>query len=149
MHELGRLAALVPEPVELGFHHCYGDPPDPETGHGKHWLEPPDASAMVKLTDGMLQVIARRIDWIHMPVPIDRDDDAFFAPLADLRLPAATELYLGLLHFEDGLEGAHRRIATASRFVAGFGVSTECGLGRVPREEVLPTLELHREVVVP
>lgn len=147
--ELGRMAALVPEGVELGFHHCYGDPPDEETGHGKHWLQPADAGAMVRLTNGMLGHIDRRVDWVHVPVPIERDDDAFFAPLAELRLPHDTELYLGLVHFEDGLEGTQRRIAAAARVVVGFGVATECGLGRIPREEVVPTLDIHREARVP
>jgi len=143
------MAALVPEPVELGFHHCYGDPPDPETGHGKHWLEPPSMSAMVKLTNGMLPHMQRTVTWVHMPVPIERDDDDYYAALADLQLPEETELYLGLLHLEDGLDGARRRIATATKFVDNFGVATECGLGRLPRDEVRPTLELHRTVTVP
>jgi hypothetical protein len=147
--QLGRMAALVPDGVDLGFHHCYGDPPDAETGHGKHWLEPADAGAMVRLTNAMLEHIGRRVDWVHMPVPIERDDDAYFAPLADLRLPAETELYLGLVHVEDGVEGTQRRIDTAARHVVGFGVATECGLGRIPRTEVVPTLQIHCDVQVP
>ncbi len=141
--QLGRMAAMVPDGVDLGFHHCYGDPPDPQTGHGKHWLEPQDAGAMVRLTNGLLEHVTRRVDWMHMPVPIARDDDAYFAPLADLQLPPETELYLGLVHFEDGVEGSQRRADAAARFVSSFGVAAECGLGRVPRDEVRPTLEIH------
>ena len=147
--EVGRMAALVPEGVELGFHHCYGDPPDAETGHGKHWMEPRDAGAMVRLTNAMLDQIDRRVDWVHMPVPIERDDDAFFTPLRELRLPEESELYLGLVHFEDGTAGTQRRIDTAARHVASFGVATECGIGRIPRDEVVPTLEIHRDVLLP
>jgi hypothetical protein len=147
--ELGRMAALVPEGVELGYHLCYGDPPDAASGHGKHWLEPSDASAMVRLTHSMLEHISRRVEWVHMPVPIERDDDAYFEPIGDLRLPEDTELYLGLVHFEDGAEGTQRRIDTASRHVTAFGVATECGLGRVPRKEVLPTLRIQHDVQVP
>jgi hypothetical protein len=147
--ELGRMAALVPGGVELGFHHCYGDPPDAETGHGKHWLEPADAGAMVRLTNGLLEHVDRRVDWVHMPVPIERDDDAYFAPLAGLRLPPETELYLGLVHFEDGVAGTQRRIDAAAPHADGFGVATECGLGRIPCEEVLPVLQIHRDVQVP
>src|SRR4051794_4605335 len=147
--QVGRMAALVPDGVELGFHHCYGDPPDAETGHGKHWMEPRDAGAMVRLTNAMLDRIDRRVDWVHMPVPIERDDDDFFAPLRELRLPEETELYLGLVHFEDGAAGTQRRIDTAARHVASFGVATECGIGRIPRDEVVPTLEIHRDVLLP
>ncbi len=147
--ELGRMAALLPAEVELGYHHCYGDPPDEASGHGKHWMEPKDASAMVRLTNAMLDHITRPVGWVHMPVPIERADDAYFEPLADLRLPEDTELYLGLVHFEDGVAGTQRRIETASGYVAGFGVAGECGLGRVPRAEVVPTLQIHHDVDVP
>jgi hypothetical protein len=147
--ELGRMAAMVPEGVELGYHHCYGDPPDEASGHGKHWMEPTDAGAMVRLTNAMLHHITRPVGWVHMPVPIERADDAYFEPLAELRLPEATELYLGLVHFEDGAAGTQRRIETASRHTAGFGVAAECGLGRVPRAEVAPTLQIHHDVDVP
>ncbi|CAN5831144.1 hypothetical protein BH23ACT10_BH23ACT10_24970 [soil metagenome] len=32
-------------------------------------------------------------------VPQDRDDDAYFEPLADMRLDAATELHLSLVPY--------------------------------------------------
>jgi hypothetical protein len=146
---LGRLATLVPDGVDLGYHLCYGDPPDKETKHGKHWMEPSDAAAMVRLTNAMLEFIDRPVDWVHMPVPIERDDDRYFQPLRDLRLRTETQLYLGLVHLEDGVEGTQRRIDVAARHVAEFGVATECGLGRLPRDEVVPTLRIHHEVQVP
>jgi methionine synthase II (cobalamin-independent) len=147
--QLGAMAALVPDAAELGFHHCYGDPPDAATGHGKHWLEPTDAGAMVRLTNAFVKHVDRKIDWVHMPVPIGRSDDEYFAPLADLKLPTETELYLGLVHYEDGVHGTQKRIDAAAKYVKGFGVATECGLGRIPREEVVPTMHIHRELTVP
>ena len=53
------------------------------------------------------------------------------------------------MHFEDGAEGTQRRIDAAARHAGAFGVATECGLGRIPREEVLATLQIHRDVQVP
>jgi hypothetical protein len=91
----------------------------------------------------------RPINWIHMPVPIERDDDAYFEPLKDLRLRPETELYLGLVHYQDGLEGTQRRIATAAKFVPRFGVATECGMARRPRERVPELLGIQRNAVVP
>ena len=41
---------------------------------------------------------------------------AGFAPLRDLHLHPETELYLGLVHYTDGVEGARKRIETARRF---------------------------------
>jgi hypothetical protein len=84
---------------------------------------------------------------VHLPVPIERDDAAYFAPLADLGLPEGTELYLGLVHHEDGVDGALRRIDAASTAVTRFGVATECGFGRGPAERTVPLLDLHRDVL--
>ena len=55
-----------------------------------------------------------------------------------------TELYLGLVHFTDGLEGTRKRMATAEKVVMAFGIGTECGLGQRPAETVVPLLALHR-----
>ena len=41
----------------------------------------------------------------HLPVPRNRTDEVYFAPLRTLRLHPETELYLGLVHYTDGIEG--------------------------------------------
>ena len=143
VERLLRLARLVPAGVELGFHLCYGD-----DEHG-HFAEPEDAGKLVAIANALAASLERPLSWIHLPVPHDRDDDAYFAPLSDLRLPAETELYLGLLHPADGEDGARRRIAAAQRHVAGFGVATECGWGRGGAAAVDGLLELHRAVSAP
>jgi hypothetical protein len=79
-------------------------------------------------------------------VPRDRDDVGYFTPLGDLALHDDTELYLGLVHFTDGVEGTERRIAAASKVVSSFGVATECGMGRRPSEQVVPLLDIHAAV---
>jgi hypothetical protein len=65
-----------------------------------------------------------------MPVPANRTDDAFFEPLSGLRLPAGTELYLGLVHVSDGVPGTRQRMAVASKYVHDFGIASECGISR-------------------
>jgi hypothetical protein len=119
-----RLAAAVPADVELGFHLCYGDL------DAKHFVEPTDATKLVEMANLLARSIERPITWIHMPVPRDRDDDAYFAPLTNLRLAPSTELYLGLVHAIDGVEGTVRRMATASKYVSDFGIASECGISR-------------------
>lgn len=58
-------------------------------------------------------------------------------------------LYLGLVHHKDGVEGTQRRIDTASRhYQRGFGVATECGMGRKPSERVPELLEIQAQVHV-
>jgi hypothetical protein len=81
-----------------------------------------------------------------MPVPIDRADDAYFAPLKDLNLPAGTQLFLGLVHLDDGVQGARERVRAAQKVVPEFGVACECGLGRRPPERIPELLRLHREI---
>ena len=138
--QLGRLCAMVPARIEAGIHLCYGDP-----GH-KHIVEPQDARILTELANGIVTAAGRTLDWIHMPVPKQRHDAAFFEPLRKLRLPAETQLFLGLVHLGDGPEGARRRIVAAQRAVPDFGIAAECGFGRRPPETVLPLLELHERV---
>jgi hypothetical protein len=90
----------------------------------------------------------RRIDFIHLPVP-RRATDRYFAPLADLELQPRTQLYLGLVHFRDGLEGTRRRIAHAERVVGDFGIATECGWGRREPATIPGLLALHRDASAP
>ena len=119
-----RLGASVPGDVELGFHLCYGDL------DGRHFIEPVDAAKMVELANLIGRSVSRPITWIHLPVPIDRADDAFYAPLKNLRLDLETELYLGLVHARDGVEGTLQRINTAKKYAPSFGIASECGISR-------------------
>ncbi|MGH7882391.1 MAG: hypothetical protein ACREN8_05735 [Candidatus Dormibacteraceae bacterium] len=63
--------------------------------------------------------------------------------------PDYGELYLGLVHHEDGLEGAQRRADMASKYVPHFGVATECGMGRVPRKEIAELIRVQTQVKTP
>lgn len=134
-------AAHVPADVPVGFHLCYGDVEE------AHFVQPEDAGTLASVIRGVLDGADRPISYLHLPVPIERDDPAYFAPLADLRVPASTDLYLGLVHHEDGVEGALRRIDAASTALRRFGIGTECGFGRGPAERTVPLLDLHRAVI--
>src|SRR5580658_10423828 len=118
---LGRLCAGIPVDVDLGIHLCYGD------FGARHFVEPKDAAKMVDFANALSRSIAHKLAYIHMPVPIERSDDAFHRPLADLRLGDGTELFLGLVHAKDGVDGTKARIAAARRYAPPFGIATECG----------------------
>jgi len=140
---VARLAALidtVPADVEAGVHLCYGDAAE------KHFFEPADAGTLVRYANAVMAAARRSLSWLHLPVPIERDDDAYFAPLDALALDDGTELYLGLVHREDGAEGAQRRIAAASGHAPAFGVATECGIGRAPAGSTEGILRTHAAV---
>jgi hypothetical protein len=137
---LVRLGERVPQGVELGYHLCYGD-----SGH-KHFVEPNDMSKLVAVANRLTDDLSRQVNWIHMPVPRGRDDAAYFQPLEGLLLPPATEVYLGLIHATDGTSGAARRIESAQKFLAEFGIATECGLGRRNPDSIPGLLALHADV---
>jgi len=135
-----RAADRVPRGVELGLHFCYGDP-----GH-KHVVEPKDTGLMVDLANRLSAAVAGAIAWVHMPVPRSRSDDEYFAPLRGLKMKPDTTLFLGLVHFTDGLAGAQQRLAAAKRVRTNFGIATECGLGRRPPETIPDLLALHHKI---
>jgi hypothetical protein len=137
---LGRLGDAVPAGVELGYHLCYGSPAD------QHLVMPRDTAILTELANGLLARVQRRVDFLHLPVPRDRDDAAYFVPLHALRLPLDAQLYLGLLHHADEA-GDRRRIATARTVTPRFGVATECGWGRTDPARVPGLLTSHRQAV--
>jgi hypothetical protein len=139
MARMRRISAAVPADVELGVHLCYGD------FGAKHMLEPRDMGRMVDVANAMTEALPRPLNYLHMPVPISRTDDAYFAPLKDLRF--RNELYLGVVHATDGVEGTKRRIAVASRFAPSFGIACECGIARARKPELVrKVIELHAAV---
>ncbi len=141
VERMARLCAAVPDDVELGLHLCYGD------FGARHFVEPKDAAMMVDFANTLAQSIGRELAYIHMPVPIERSDDAFHRPLADLKLKSGTELFLGLVHAKDGVEGTRARMAAARRYTPDFGIATECGMARARSEATVRTLlQIHADI---
>ena len=143
LERLLRLSRHVPPDVQLGYHFCYGD-----VQH-RHFKEPADASKLVDVANALAASLGRPLNWIHLPVPRERLDEAYYAPMRELRLRSETELYLGLVHHTDGVEGTRRRMEIARRFVSGFGVATECGWGRRPPDTIAALLRIHAAVSAP
>ena len=138
--ELGRLGDVVPDGVDLGYHLCYGSPRD------EHLVMPKDLDILVEIANGVSAGLDRRLDFIHMPVPQQRTDAAYFRPLRRLEIPDETEVMLGLIHYDD--EGGDcDRIDAALRFLPSFGVATECGWGRTDPNRVPGLLVSHRLAV--
>ncbi|KAF4548718.1 Hypothetical protein D9617_26g079330 [Elsinoe fawcettii] len=135
------LVGSVDQEVQVGTHLCYGD-----IGN-KHSIEPKDTGLLVRVAYAVVQKAGRRVDWVHLPVPKERDDDAYFAPLKGLEI-GDTELYLGLVHGYDE-EGTMRRIEAAKKAVKRFGVATECGMGRTPQEKFDSIAEICTKVSQP
>jgi hypothetical protein len=139
IERLGLHCRRVPRDVELGVHLCYG------SYGGRHWKEPESTANMVDVCNRLAAALERPIDYVHMPVPVDRSDEAYFRPLADLKL-SRTKLFLGLVHDSDGVEGTRKRIAVAAKYARDFGIATECGFGRRPPETIPNLLRTHAEI---
>jgi hypothetical protein len=120
---LTQIGDAVPQGIELGYHLCYGSPAD------QHCVQPRDTAIMVEMTNAIVASVKRPIQFFHLPVPKERTDDAYFAPLERLKLRPPTELYLGLIHHDDA-KGDAARLAAARRHVRVDGVATECGMAR-------------------
>jgi hypothetical protein len=143
IERLVRLGNSIPHDVELGYHLCYGD------SNHHHFIEPQDTGLLVEVANSLSGGVQRVINWVHMPVPRGRTDEAYYLPLRQLQLGSETELYLGLLHITDGVEGTLQRISVAQRVIDTFGVATECGMGRRPDETIPALLQIHRAVSTP
>ena len=144
----GRLAALldhVPDDVPAGLHLCYGD-----AGH-VHMMEPESLAPQVSLANAIAERTAPA--WVSFTVPQYRDDEKFFAPLAELRTAPTTELYLALVPYHPDRQAdgtTDRQVALVDRFLpAGraWGICTECGMARAERADVPRLLDLHREIL--
>ena len=140
VNELHALSATIPEEVLVGYHFCYAD-----LGH-QHMQQPQDLGLSVRMANAAVAESGRRVDWVHMPVPRDRSDDAYFTPLQDLSV-GDTRVFVGLIHHTDGLAGTRRRLATAQKYLSHFGVATECGFGRREPNTLPELLRIHRETV--
>jgi hypothetical protein len=94
--------------------------------------------------------ISRPLNFIHFPVAKSALDNlpAYLAPLSDL-VPKleehGTELYLGVVHFDD-MAATKKMVSEAGKVVGSFGVATECGWGRTPPEQVENIMEISTTV---
>jgi hypothetical protein len=134
------LGNRVPADIDLLYHLCYGD------SNHRHVVEPTDMDDMVEFANRASRQIARPVQLIHMPVPRNRSDDAYFAPLRRLALRPETELCLGLVHHTDGVDGTKQRLTTAQKYVEGFSIATECGFGRRDPGTIPELLRIHADV---
>jgi hypothetical protein len=137
-----RLPRLVPEQTLVGYHLCYGTFPE--------WpmYEARDMGVLVRMANYAVANSGRTTDWVHMAGPryLRSEDDRFFRPLAGLEHQDA-RVFLGIVLPLDGEAGLRRRQATASKFLADFGVALYCGFRVQPGSTPEQAIREHRDVV--
>jgi hypothetical protein len=145
----GRVARCVdeiPDDVPAGAHLCYGDA-------GTSTSSSPESLALqVRMMNAVSERAQRSASWFSITVPQAARDPAYFAPLADLRVDDATELYLALVPYHPAEQPAgttDEQVRLIDEHLGGreWGICTECGMGRVDREDVPPMLDSYREIL--
>jgi hypothetical protein len=148
---LVRCVEHVPDDVPVGMHLCYGD-----YGH-QHFKQPDSLELQVRLVNAVVSAARRPVDWFSFTVPQARSDPDYFAPLRDLQAGPETELYFALVPYypADQPEGTtadqvrliDARLAESPSGSRDWGISTECGMGRVAADDVLSLLDVHRQIL--
>jgi hypothetical protein len=148
---LARCVDRVPAEVPAGLHLCYGD-----YGH-QHFQQPQSLATQVRVLNTVAAAAGRTVSFVSFTVPQYQRDASYFAPLADLAAVPGTELNFALVpyHPADQAPGTTaeqvRLIDTGLAASPGgsraWGVSTECGMGRVDRDDIPVLLDLHREIL--
>lgn len=148
---LVRCVDRVPTDVPVGLHLCYGD-----YGH-QHFKQPDSIQLQVNLVNAVVAAAQRPVNWASFTVPQARNDADYFAPLRDLTAGHETELYFALVPYypddqPDGTATEQARYIDAALGLSAagqreWGICTECGMGRVERNDVPKLLDLHREIL--
>ena len=130
----------VPTSIDIGYHLCYGSPAD------EHMVQPNDLQVCVDVLNGVFERVRRSVQFVHVSVPVDRNDDDYFRPLDNLKLPPETEFYLGCIHPGEEVGNLQKwQRASAHTRVTGFG--SECGWGRGNPGKLEPILDAHKRLL--
>lgn len=133
------IIGAVPETVPVALHMNCRD------GAGFK-IQPTHFADMIELSNRLGEHCVRRIDLLHIPVPVVVSDESFFSPLRHLDLPFETRLCLGLIHLSDGLDGAMRRVALARKNFSEFAVAARSGFATREPTVIADFLKLHADV---
>jgi hypothetical protein len=123
---VARVCDAIPASVELGFHLCSLWHIDQSQGQ--------DNNVHVDWCAALFREVKHPISYIHLPtIPEHNIED--FAPLDRLRFPPETKLFVGVIHTDDWIEGARRRIHAITPHYQNFGVASYCGLLQPSQKE--------------
>ena len=130
------IAARSPEGTRFGTHICLGD------FHHKAIATMTDVRPAVLVANALVEgwPEGRILEYVHAPFaaanepPIE--DESFYAPLVDLKLPDDTRFVAGFVHESLELD-EHRRLLGRIEGLLGreVDIAAACGLGRRPSED--------------
>ena len=148
---LARCVDQVPSEVPAGLHLCYGD-----YGH-QHFMQPASLALQVRVVNAVTEAAGRPVSFVSFTVPQYQREVSYFAPLAGLTAGPGTELNFALVPYHPaeqaaGTTGEQIRLIDAALAASpggrrDWGICTECGMGRVDRDDVPALLDLHRQII--
>jgi len=148
---LARCVDQVPAAIPAGLHLCYGD-----YGH-QHFMQPASLALQVRLLNAVTAAARRPVSFVSFTVPQYQREESYFAPLAGLAADPGTELNFALVPYHPaeqapGTTGDQVRLIDAALAARpggrrDWGICTECGMGRVSRDEIPALLDLHRQII--
>jgi hypothetical protein len=118
------VCSWLPKAVHLGHHMCFG------TLSGWPSRQPPSLAGAVILSNAAVAASGRSVEFLHIPT-LGSAEDAFFAPLADLKHEGTT-VYMGSIHHLHGPAGMRGQLLAAKKYLPEFGIGAPCGFGRAP-----------------
>jgi hypothetical protein len=143
----------VPADSPAGLHLCYGD-----SGH-QHFKQPTSLALQVQVLNSVSAAAGRQVNFVSFTVPQYQREQSYFAPLAQLTADRGTELNFALVPYHPagqapGTTDAQVLLIDAALKASSgdhrtWGVCTECGMGRVDRNDIPALLDLHRQIVEP
>lgn len=118
-------------------------------------MEPRSLAGVTERGLALFEKSPHPIQFWHVPVPLSAMDnlDEYYEPTRDLLSrfkKHGTEVYLGVVQPDDQ-EGIQKRIDAARKILPGleFGIATECGLGRTPKDEIDGIMRLSVQLSAP
>ncbi|MGI9624630.1 MAG: hypothetical protein ACR2PK_17490 [Acidimicrobiales bacterium] len=136
--------------ASFGVHLCLGDLNNEALIHAK------SLTKMVGFTNALMEKwpSAHPLDYVHVPLAEAADpppiDPAWYAPLADMKLPAGVRFVAGFVHPGRTTE----ELAQIRKIVDDLrgqpvDIASSCGLGRVPQATAEQLLSVTRDLVAP
>lgn len=141
----------VPADIPAGLHLCYGD------YLHEHFKQPASLDLHVRVLNAVTSAAGRPVSFVSFTVPQYQREESYFAPLAQLAVDQGTELNFALVPYHPsaqtpGTTEAQVRLIDAALTASlgghpGWGICTECGMGRASREDIPALLDLHHQIV--
>jgi hypothetical protein len=120
-------------------------------------MQPASLALQVRVVNAVTAGAARPVSFVSFTVPQNQREEGYFAPLAGLTADPDTELNFALVPYhpaeqEAGTTADQVRLIDAALAASpggprAWGICTECGMGRVDRDDVPVLLDLHRELL--